>query len=460
MPSVYGRLQKIHDAGGRHEYLTDGDRQEEVVLHEVNMQYDWEFYSQYEQAHSQEGQRNNEALEIHVALPNELYEDREKLKTVCDDLAKQLIQGNNDYEYAVHWNHSRTNLHVHIMFSEREPIKEREVKVYAKDIWQDKDTHKLAKAHAENAELVHRKGEVQRDKEGNIKYKDEPLSPKNTRFKNKNFVQEKNHIIGKVLKEHGYDLRVQTKDSPYLSQKKLYKGASEDYLQSAKAYNEAVKDYNNSVEQHIQLEPEIRPTYCQIRHDVEDEVRQANRGTKKITKEAIQAVKDMCAFVKEQVKNLTAKIRSIAADLTIGKWWQENKDDLVKKVNDIEDKKDTIEQADNQISIASLGIDAAQDTIEEEKKKAGLYRDTEIPLSFIRFVTQYDYEEEDDIPEYAMSFSREEWDKFKKTCLEQGEKDPIYAWNRDKDKIIEASIQKAKEEIKHNLSKEYRGMEI
>lgn len=369
MPSVYGRLTKLHNASGRSEYITDEKRQEEIVLHEEHMTYDWSFYGEYEQAHSQEGQKNNEALEIVVALPNELYEDKAKLKTVCDDLAKELIQGNNDYEYAVHWNHDRTNLHMHLIFSEREPVKEREVKVYAKDIWQDKDTHKLAKANAENAVLVHRKGEVQKDKDGNIKYKDEPLSPKNIRFKNKKFVQEKNEAIGRVYEKHGFTLRVQTKDSPYLSQKKLYKGASEDYLQSAKAYNDAVKDYNNSVEQHIQLEPDIRPTYCQIRHDIEDEVRQANRGKRKITTEAINAVKDMCAFVKEQVKNITAKVRSIAADLTIGKWWKENKEDLVKKVNDIEDKKDAIQQADKQIDIASVMIGKNQGIIDAEEAR-------------------------------------------------------------------------------------------
>lgn len=49
-------------------------------------------------------------------------------------------------------------------FSERE-TKCLEPKVYKKDIWHDKDTHKLAKANSENAVLVHKKGEVQRDKE-------------------------------------------------------------------------------------------------------------------------------------------------------------------------------------------------------------------------------------------------------------------------------------------------------
>ena len=368
MPSVYSRIQKIHDAGGRHEYLTNADRQEEVVLHEVQLQYDWEFHSQFEQAHSQKGQSNHVALEVHIALPNELYDDKVKLKEVCDDLVKNIVGENHDYEYAVHWNHNRTNLHVHVMFSERENVKEREVKVYAKDIWQDKETHKLAKANAEGAELVHRKGEVQKDKDGNIKYKDEPFTAKDIKFKNIHFPQLKNEITARVLKEHGYDLRVQTKDSPFLSQKKLYKGASEYYIEKAKAYNEAVKEYNSAVEQHIQLEPEIEPTYCQIRKDIEGEVKKANRSSKKITVEAINAIKEMCSFVKEQVRNFTAKVRSIAAELSIGHWWQANKKELVEKITNIDEKKAKIEEADQTITTATAQIGKDRSLIEAEEK--------------------------------------------------------------------------------------------
>lgn len=366
--SVYGRIQKISNASGRHEYLTSGEKQEEVVLHEVQLQYDWEFHSQFEQAHSQKGQSNHVALEVHIALPNELYDDKVKLKEVCDDLVKNIVGENHDYEYAVHWNHNRTNLHVHVMFSERENVKEREAKVYARDIWQDKETHKLAKANAEGAELVHRKGEVQKDKDGNIKYKDEPFTAKDIKFKNIHFPQLKNEITARVLKEHGYDLRVQTKDSPYLSQKKLYKGASEDYIEKAKAYNEAVKEYNNAVEQHIQLEPAIEPTYCQIRKDIEGEVKRANRSSKKITVEAINAIKEMCAFVKEQVRNITVKLRSFAAELSIGHWWQANKKDLVEKITDIDEKKAKIEEADQTITTESMQIGKDKSLIEAEEK--------------------------------------------------------------------------------------------
>ena len=363
MASVYGRITKLNNVAGRSEYISDAKRQEEIVLHEVHMQYDWSFYAQFEREHSQKGQSNNEALEIVIAIPNDLYEDKIKLKNFCDSLAKKIVGGRHDYEYAVHWNHDRTNLHMHLIFSEREPVLEREPKVYAKDIWQDKDTHKLAKANAENAELVHRKGEVQKDKDGNIKYKDEPLTVKDLRFKNIHFPQEKNEIVARVLKEYGYELRVQTKDSPYLSQKKLYKGASADYIEKAKEYNAAVKEYNEAVEQHIKLEPEIAPTYCEIRHDIEEKIREENRAHRitvhrkggditigSISKGAIDAIKEMAAFVKDQVKILTAKIKSKVAESVVGEWWQANGKELLQKFGDIDER---VKTADKKIETAT-----------------------------------------------------------------------------------------------------------
>ena len=363
MASVYGRITKLNNVAGRSEYISDAKRQEEIVLHEVHMQYDWSFYAQFEREHSQKGQSNNEALEIVIAIPNDLYEDKIKLKDFCDSLAKKIVGGRHDYEYAVHWNHDRTNLHMHLIFSEREPVLEREPKVYAKDIWQDKDTHKLAKANAENAELVHRKGEVQKDKDGNIKYKDDALSPKDVRFKDSHFPQEKNQRIAEVFKEYGYDLRVQTKDSPYLSQKKLYKGASADYIEKVKAYNAAVTEYNEAVEQHIKLEPEIASTYCEIRHDIEEKIREENRAHRitvhrkggditigSISKGAIEAIKEMAAFVKDQVKILTAKIKSKVAESVVGEWWQANGKELLQKFGDIDER---VKTADKKIETAT-----------------------------------------------------------------------------------------------------------
>ena len=66
-----------------------------------------------------------------IALPNELADKNKNqtsaeqkiiLKEICDELVSQIVGEGHDHEYAVHWNHDRTNLHVHILYSERKVI--------------------------------------------------------------------------------------------------------------------------------------------------------------------------------------------------------------------------------------------------------------------------------------------------------------------------------------------------
>ncbi|OLU46820.1 relaxase/mobilization nuclease domain-containing protein, partial [Faecalibaculum rodentium] len=117
MPGVYSRVAKITNAAGRSGYLGDEKRQEEIVLQKSEMRYSWQQHADFERTHQKTDVANHEALEVHIALPNQLSQNPEKLERVCDDLVEQIVGKNHDYEYAVHWNHSRTNLHVHILFS-------------------------------------------------------------------------------------------------------------------------------------------------------------------------------------------------------------------------------------------------------------------------------------------------------------------------------------------------------
>lgn len=339
MANVYGRVAKISNAVGRSNYINDEERQEEIVLHKENMQHSWEEHSSFEKEHQKTNVANNEALEVHVALPNELAQDKEKLESVCDDLVKDIVGFNKDYEYSVHWNHNRTNLHAHILFSERENQKDLEPKIYKKDIWQDRDTHRLAKAHAENAELVHKKGDIQRDKEGNIKYKTDIFKPKDTQYIKRNWVHDVREITQKILKSHGYELDITTKESPYLAQKKLYKGASADYIEKAKEWNEEVKRYNKGVKQHIELEPVQLDNYKAIKKDILENVKEANAEEKKITPRAIELVKDMADWIHQTLLQLKVFVKRKARELETMKVWEQMKDqfsDMFEKNKELE----------------------------------------------------------------------------------------------------------------------------
>ena len=353
MAAVYSRIAKISNAEGRSEYITDEKRQEEIVLHKESMQYSWAEHSSFEKGNQKSNVANNEALEVHIALPNELAEDNRRLEQVCDDLAHEIVGENKDYEYAVHWNHNRTNLHVHILFSERENQMELEPKVYKKDIWQDKDTHKLAKANSENAVLVHKKGEVQRDKAGNIKYQTDIFKVKDKKFTERWWLHHKNKIVKDTLNKYGYklDLHDGIKNNPYLSQKKLYKGASKDYLDNAKAWNTEVKRYNENVKQHIELEPVQLKNYISIKQEVLDNVKEANAEEKKITPRAIELVNDMANWVQQTLMQLKVFIKRKAKKIKTMEKWQQVKDkfgDMFQENKRLEsDKKGLHQEIDN-----------------------------------------------------------------------------------------------------------------
>lgn len=374
MANVYGRIAKISNAEGRSDYITDEKRQEEIVLHKENMQYSWQEHSAFEKAHQKTNVANNEALEVHAALPNSLAQEKEKLEQVCDALAHEIVGDNKDYEYSVHWNHSRTNLHVHILFSERENQMDLEPKVYKKDIWQDKDTHKLAKANAENAVLVHRKGEVQRDKEGNIKYQTDIFKAKDTRFISKNFVHDIRKKTQEVLKGFGYELEITTKDGPYLAQKKLYKGASKDYLEKAEAWNKEVQHYNEGVKQHIELEPEQLGNYLSIKQEVMENVKEANAEEKKITHQAIELVHDMADWVHDTLLQLKVFIRRKARELDAMEKWQQVKDRFADMFQENKRLESEIKGLNQEIENYSKAEKELAEVIESKK---GLIRDIE-----------------------------------------------------------------------------------
>lgn len=376
MATVYSRIAKISNVVGRSYYLNNEERQEEIVLQKKEMHYSWEKHSSFEKEHQKSNVANNEALEVHIALPNELTEDKRKLEQVCDDLVKDIVGENKDYEYAVHWNHNRTNLHIHILFSERENQMDLEPKVYKKDIWQDKDTHKLAKANAENAELVHKKGEIQRDKEGNIKYQTDIFKVKDKKFTERWWLHHKNKIIKDTLSKYGYklDLHDGIKNNPYLSQKKLYKGASKDYLDNAKAWNTEVKRYNENVKQHIELEPVQLKNYISIKQEVLENVKEANAEEKKITPRAIELVNDMANWVQQTLMQLKVFIKRKAKEIETMEKWQQVKDKFVDMFQENKRLESEIKGLHQEIDNYNKADKEFTEVIESKK---GLIRDIE-----------------------------------------------------------------------------------
>ena len=140
-------------------------------------------------------------------------------------------------------------------------------------------------------------------------------------------------IVKDTLNKYGYklDLHDGIKNNPYLSQKKLYKGASKDYLDNAKAWNTEVKRYNENVKQHIELEPIQLKNYISIKQEVLENVKEANAEEKKITPKAIELVHEMADWVMDTLRNLKVYIKRKSREYEAAKAWNGIKD----KFNDM-----------------------------------------------------------------------------------------------------------------------------
>lgn len=248
MAKIYSRVTKINNVAGRSDYISNSDRQEHLILTGKSSEFDWKEYADFEKQNQKSKEKNNEARELVIALPNEMSEkfSDEVLEDFSHDLAQELLGKNRDYEFALHFNQAKTNFHMHLLFSERERINERTPKVYKRDMWFDKDTNQMAKANAENAELRHKKGDMMTDKQGNIRYEDTPFTKKDKKFTERSWIKSHQETIQKVLSEYNFVLDIF--DSKHeIAQKKLYKGASEDYLEYVEHWNQTANTVNQTV---------------------------------------------------------------------------------------------------------------------------------------------------------------------------------------------------------------------
>lgn len=253
MANVYSRVQKINNVVGRSDYLAKKSKTEQLVLSVSSMKYDWQFYHRFEKENKKSNSDNNEARELVVALPNELDNDHEKLKEMCDEIASEIIGDDHDFEYAVHWNEEHTNLHVHFLFSERElGSGSLEPKRYKRDIWMDKDTHQLAKAHSQNAELVHKKGELITDKNGELKMNWNKVEAKDPKFKSKEWLLNVPYQIQSVFQNNGFEIEVHDIGGIYLPQTKLGVKASDERVNNIHAENEMIREYNASLDEALE----------------------------------------------------------------------------------------------------------------------------------------------------------------------------------------------------------------
>lgn len=192
---TYVRATKLPDIVGRSAYITNktGRHKAEDIVCCGGAVEDWKPYQTYERNHQRSSEPNNEGRELIVALPNSWGSliARPLLKSRMESLIQQLIGKNTDNQYAVHWNSSHTNLHAHIIFSERQKCPQTNAKGATSDFY-DRDIYLT-----QDGKIARRKADRAVDEHGNVKppvhRKGEPkelaFTAKDTRYKSKEWLQ-------------------------------------------------------------------------------------------------------------------------------------------------------------------------------------------------------------------------------------------------------------------------------
>lgn len=164
MPNLYVRHTVLTDIGGRIDYISSPKRQENLLaVHDGAADKAEGTYWRQLAAECQEsskytaaGKKTVEGRELALALSNSLL-DRMTPEEIAKELAESFEQRyNRPAIVAVHWNKTKSNLHAHLIFSERELLKEPKEKVAPRAMFFDEQGQRRYK----KAEVLDDQGDV------------------------------------------------------------------------------------------------------------------------------------------------------------------------------------------------------------------------------------------------------------------------------------------------------------
>ena len=220
---------KLPHVRGRVRYISDPKRQENLYAAYTSADPKfWQYLSKENQADfARSGTEGKciEARELIIMLPPGLihYDHDTLLKYFT---AKFVERYGVAVASALHHNKRKTNLHIHLIFSERKAYDEPVEKIASRNMFYDENgKHVRTKKEIldESGEIrpgckIIRKGEV---------YEKHYFKPKNPEFKSKKFTEDMKYfyteIINELVKEPAEKLKVFDKNSPYLPTRKIGK---------------------------------------------------------------------------------------------------------------------------------------------------------------------------------------------------------------------------------------------
>ncbi|MDD5908859.1 MAG: MobA/MobL family protein [Clostridiales bacterium] len=245
------QMSKLPDLKGRISYIASPDRQENLFA--VYDTADTEFWTCLARESRQEFKRCGtegkciEAREMIIALPENYteYDPDEVLKEFTEKFKGQY---GVECTSALHYNKTKNNYHIHLIFSERRLLETPDNKIATRAVYFD-----------ETGKRVRTKKEITREDgtickcctvipKGEI-YEQHMFTTKDTFFKSKGFLAEVKEMLTQQINLHVREkekLAVFDQSSVYLPTKKI--GKNNPLAEEIQADNEARQDWNRTAD--------------------------------------------------------------------------------------------------------------------------------------------------------------------------------------------------------------------
>ena len=145
MPNLYARATALTNVGGRIDYISSPEKQEHLLAFSdgaadlADGKY-WRLLAQECKAankHAAPGTKMCQGRELIVQLSNALL-DRLKPEQIVETVERSFRERyNRPCAVALHWNKDMTNLHMHVVFAERDLLQEPEIKIAPRALFFD-----------------------------------------------------------------------------------------------------------------------------------------------------------------------------------------------------------------------------------------------------------------------------------------------------------------------------------
>lgn len=299
------RAQKITNGRGSIKYITRTSKGEILASYSSQTLQEWEILFDFNQQKFEEekskgnwvmNQKSSDGKEAKaveakmfvVALPNERAKQNpeELVKELADDW---VLEHQTDCYIALHWNKTHTNLHAHILASERKKKESKEVKRAKRNRYYNAAGKECKKADA--VRIVH-KGDI-------ISGQNELYERGKIDLKSKEALERIKEHYSKLLgtemfKDDG--LHVPQQHLPRVNENSTVEHLA--HVEELKKHNANIKEYNDLVDKLIESgRPQdiesIRPMVSEFKH---------NKSRIEYLMFMIQTVKNIYKAIMEQIK--------------------------------------------------------------------------------------------------------------------------------------------------------------